>query len=143
MSEPAQSGSLALEPLWRPSEAAVAAANMTKFRTQVARDWQIGLKDTDVSVGMCGLLKRDVLADVDIGFAYLPQFGGQGFATEAALATMDYGRNTLGLKRIVAITAPDNEASQNVLRKIGLRYEKTLQLPAYKTDSLLFTPAAD
>jgi len=52
MSEPAQSGSvgvgsLQLEPLWRPSEAAVAAANITKFRTQVARDWQIGLKDTD------------------------------------------------------------------------------------------------
>ena len=47
MSEPAQIGSLAAEPLWRPSDAAVAAANMTKFRTQVARDWQIGLKDTD------------------------------------------------------------------------------------------------
>ena len=46
MSEPAQTRDPA-EPLWRPSDAAVAAANMTKFRTQVARDWQIGLKDTD------------------------------------------------------------------------------------------------
>src|SRR3954469_21246520 len=51
MSEPAHTGSQNVgsgaEPLWRPSEAAIAAAHMTKFRTQVARDWQIGLKDTD------------------------------------------------------------------------------------------------
>jgi RimJ/RimL family protein N-acetyltransferase len=88
-------------------------------------------------------LKREMLEDVDIGFAYLPQFGGRGYATEAAQATLHYGRTVHGLKRIVAITAPDNEASQNVLKKIGLRYERTLRLPAYKDDSFLFTPATE
>ena len=100
----------------------------------------VSLKATGAPIGMCGLLKRDVLADVDVGFAYLPQFSGQGYATEAALATVHYGRNILGLKRIVAITAPDNEASQKVLRKLGLRHTQTLQLPAYKGPSFLFTP---
>lgn len=103
--------------------------------------FHVALKDGGASIGMCGLLKREVLEDVDIGFAYLPQFGGQGYATEAALGTMQYGQTVLGLKRIVAITAPDNEASQNVLRKIGLHHARTIKLPAYKDDSLLFTPA--
>lgn len=105
--------------------------------------FHVSLKHDGTPIGMCGLLKREVLADVDVGFAYLPQFSGQGYATEAARATIDYGRTVLGLKRIVAITAPDNEGSQNVLRKIGLRHERTLKLPAYQTDSLLFTPVAE
>ncbi len=105
--------------------------------------FHVSLKAGGTPIGMCGLLKREALDDVDVGFAYLPQFSGQGYATEAARATLDYGRTVLGLKRIVAITAPENEGSQNVLRKIGLRHEKTLKLPAYQTDSLLFTPAAE
>ena len=105
--------------------------------------FHVALKDGDTPIGICGLLKREVLEDVDIGFAYLPRFGGRGYATEAALATMHYGQTVLGLKRIVAITAPDNEASQNVLRKIGLRHEKTIKLPAYKDDSFLFAPSSD
>jgi RimJ/RimL family protein N-acetyltransferase len=102
--------------------------------------FHVSLKDAGTAIGMCGLLKRDVLEDVDIGFAYLPQYGGKGYATEAALAMIHYGHVALGLKRIVAITAPDNEASQNVLRKIGLHHQKTIQLPAYKGDSFLFAP---
>jgi RimJ/RimL family protein N-acetyltransferase len=103
--------------------------------------FQVSLKGSGEAIGMCGLLKRDVLEDVDIGFAYLPQFSGRGYATEAALATMHYGRDVLGLKRIVALTAPGNAASQNVLRKLGLRHTQTLRLPAYQDDSFLFTPA--
>jgi [ribosomal protein S5]-alanine N-acetyltransferase len=103
----------------------------------------VSLKSDGTPIGMCGLLKREVLEDVDVGFAYLPRFSGQGYATEAARATIDYGRTVVGLKRIVAITAPDNAGSQNVLRKIGLRHEKTLKLPAYQTDSLLFTPGPE
>ena len=105
--------------------------------------FHVSLKPDGTPIGMCGLLRREVLDDVDVGFAYLPRFSGQGYATEAARATIDYGRTALGLKRIVAITAPDNAGSQAVLRKIGLRHEQTLRLPAYKTESLLFTPAAE
>lgn len=101
----------------------------------------VELRASDEPIGICGLLKRDVLEDVDVGFGFLTRFGGKGYATEAAAATLHYGHTVIGLKRIVAITAPDNEGSGNVLRKIGLQHTQTLRLPAYKTDSLLFTPA--
>ena len=58
--------------------------------------YHVSLKADGTPIGMCGLLKRDTLDDVDVGFAYLPQFGGQGYATEAARATLNYGRTVLG-----------------------------------------------
>lgn len=103
--------------------------------------FHVRLKAAGTPIGMCGLLKRDTLEDVDVGFAYLPQFVGQGYATEAARATLHYGRTVLGLKRIVAITAPDNASSIKVLRKIGLHHTSTLKVSGYQSDSLLFTPA--
>ena len=86
------------------------------------------LKEGAVPIGMCGLLKRESLADVDIGFAFLPAFWSRGYALESALAVKAYGQNTLGLKRIVAITNPDNEASIKLLEKIGLKYESMIRL---------------
>jgi len=101
----------------------------------------VSRKDDGAPLGMCGLLKRPVLEDVDVGFGFLTRHGGFGYATEAAAATLHYGRTVLGLKRIVAITAPDNTASGHVLEKIGLRFERVLSLPGYQTPSRLFTPA--
>jgi len=98
------------------------------------------LKETGAAIGICGLLKRDSLEDVDIGFAFLERFRRQGFAYEAAAAVMEYGRNSLGLKRIVAITSPDNEASIRVLEKIGLQFEKMIRMPGSGEDTRLFVP---
>ena len=86
------------------------------------------LKEGGVPIGMCGLLKRESLADVDIGFAFLPAFWSRGYALESASAVKAYGLNTLGLKRIVAITNPDNEASIKLLEKIGLKYERMIRM---------------
>lgn len=88
------------------------------------------LKDGAVPIGMCGLLKREALADVDIGFAFLPGYWSKGYALESALAVKTYGLDTLGLKRIVAITNPDNEASIKLLEKIGLKYERLIRMSA-------------
>jgi RimJ/RimL family protein N-acetyltransferase len=74
-------------------------------------------------LGMCGLIKRDALADVDLGFAFLPQHWGQGYAVEAAAGTLAYARVPLGLKRVLAITDPQNEASMRVLAKLGFTRE--------------------
>ena len=82
------------------------------------------LKDSEVPIGICGLLKRDSLPDVDIGFAFLPQFRSQGYAHEAASAVMIHGRDDLGLNRIVAIVSPDNERSIKLLGKLGLKFER-------------------
>ncbi len=101
--------------------------------------WAVELKDSYELVGMCGLIKRDTLPDVDIGFAYLERFRSKGYATEAGRAVMEYGRNTLNIPRIVGITAPDNTASMNVLQKIGLRFDKII--PSGDGESRLFVPA--
>ena len=102
----------------------------------------VELKGTTTPIGMCGLIKREGLDDVDIGYAFLPRFWSKGFAFESAAAVMKYGREVLGLKRIIAITSLDNESSIKVLEKIGLRFEKIIRLPGYNEDSRLFTPDA-
>lgn len=88
----------------------------------------VELKDSGTPIGNCGLVKRDGLDDVDIGFAFLPEFHYRGFAFEAAAAVLAHAR-TLGLERIVAIVTPSNQRSIRLLEKIGLRFERTLTLP--------------
>jgi RimJ/RimL family protein N-acetyltransferase len=102
--------------------------------------FRVELKDTGAPIGLCGLLKRDYLDDVDIGFAFLPEFWSKGYAYESAAAIMTFGRESLGLKRIVGITAPDNHGSMRVLRKIGLEFESMIRRPGETEDTRLFTP---
>lgn len=80
------------------------------------------------SLGVCGLLRRDHLADVDLGFALLPEHRSHGYAREAAEATLAWGRKRLGLSRVVAIVAAENEASLALLRRLGFRRERALEL---------------
>jgi len=98
----------------------------------------VELKENGESIGMCGLLKRDSLPDVDVGFAFLPSFWSQGYAFESAAAVMNYGREVLGLRRIVAITSPDNNASIRLLEKIGLRFEGMVRLASDQPEVRLF-----
>ena len=86
------------------------------------------LKD-GTPIGMCGLIKRDGLDDADIGFAFMPEWRGQGYAVEAARASLVYGREVLNKSRVVAIVLPSNTASVALLTKIGCRFEKMVQLP--------------
>jgi [ribosomal protein S5]-alanine N-acetyltransferase len=96
------------------------------------------LKETNESIGMCGLIRRDGLEDVDIGYALLPRFWDRGYAVEAARATKAYAKDVIGLKRIVAIVDPANEGSIRVVEKIGLHYEKMVRLSADDIDLKLF-----
>ena len=86
------------------------------------------LKQGGAPAGLCGLIKRDSLADVDIGFAFLPRFRGRGYAYEAAAAVVAYGKSAFGLKRLVAITSPDNDTSAGLLEKLGFHFEGTVRL---------------
>jgi RimJ/RimL family protein N-acetyltransferase len=72
-------------------------------------------------------VKRDFLADVDIGFALLPGFWGQGYAYEAASAVMEHAKGALGLKRLVAITNPDNQSSIRLLEKLGFQFDRMIR----------------
>ena len=79
------------------------------------------------AMGICGLIKRDTLPDVDIGYALLPEYVGQGYAQEAAQATVELARERFGLTRLVAITTPSNEASARLLIRLGMTLEKHIQ----------------
>lgn len=98
----------------------------------------VSLKETNESIGMCGLIKRDGLENVDIGYALLPKFWSRGYAVEAARAVKEYAKDVIGLKRLVAIVDPANEGSIRVLERIGLRYEKMIGLSADDIELKLF-----
>jgi len=94
-------------------------------------------------IGMCGLIKRDTLPDVDLGYAFLPQARGGGYAFEAASATMTYARETLNMQRVLAIVSPGNASSIALLEKLGFRFEKSLRLPPKKDQETLLYAAGD
>ena len=102
----------------------------------------VELKDSGAPIGICGLLKRESLGDVDIGFAFLRRYWSQGYARESAAAVMHYGWTTLRLPRIVAITKPTNQASIALLEKLGLRFEKIIALPNHGGENKLFAVGA-
>jgi RimJ/RimL family protein N-acetyltransferase len=83
----------------------------------------VALRSSGTPIGICGLLKRDALDDVDVGFAFLPEHCGKGYGLESASAVLADARSSLGLRRVVAITDPDNAASIRLLEKLGLAFE--------------------
>jgi [ribosomal protein S5]-alanine N-acetyltransferase len=89
--------------------------------------YRVELKSTGEVIGMCGLIKRDTLPDVDIGYAFLPAHWGKGYAEEATRATLSHARDALGMPRVVAIVTPTNAPSIRLLEKIGLRYERDFE----------------
>ena len=95
-------------------------------------------KEDGAPMGLCGLIKRDTLDDVDIGYAFLPRFVGKGYAFEAAEATWRHARETLRLPRLVAIVSPDNAASIKLLEKLGLRFETALKMKDDGSDTALY-----
>src|SRR5215203_5977420 len=97
-----------------------------------------GLRESHTPIGMCGLIKREELPDVDIGFAFLPDFWNKGLAFEAAGAVMKYGHEKLKLKRIVAITSLDNDASIKLLQRLGLTFERVIKLSEDREQVKLF-----
>jgi RimJ/RimL family protein N-acetyltransferase len=99
----------------------------------------VTLNDTGQPIGMCGLIKRDTLEDVDIGYAFLPDFWGRGYAVEAAQAVMNHAKEVLGLKRVVAIVDPVNAGSIRVLEKIGMAFEKMVRLSEDDIDLRLYS----
>lgn len=100
--------------------------------------WLLERKTDSVPVGIAGLVKRDFLEDVDIGYALLPRFYGQGYAVEAAEAIMSFAKQKLALPRLAAITIETNKPSQRVLEKIGLRFEQMFQAPDDEEELMLY-----
>jgi RimJ/RimL family protein N-acetyltransferase len=94
------------------------------------------------SLGLCGIVKRDTLPEPDIGFAFLERYSAQGYALEAAKATMDYAIQDLHLPRVLAITLPHNARSIKLLQRLGFVYERPIKLTPEKDGLMLYAYSA-
>ena len=101
---------------------------LTLFKTYGFCLYIVCQRESNTVVGLCGLIKREELEDVDIGFAILTDYQGNGYVSEAAMAVKNHAFDTLGLKRLVGITDKLNKGSIRVLEKIGMTFENHLKL---------------
>ncbi|UYQ91259.1 GNAT family N-acetyltransferase [Chitinophaga horti] len=88
--------------------------------------WVVVSKATLRPAGMCGFFKRAYLDVPDLGFAFLPEYEGKGYAREAVTACLDYARTSLGLQSLLAITLPHNDRCISLLERTGFRFLKTI-----------------
>ncbi|MDJ0958089.1 MAG: GNAT family N-acetyltransferase [Arenicellales bacterium] len=100
--------------------------------------WRVGLQAGGASIGMVGLIKREQLVDVDLGYALLAEYCGKGYALEVTSAVMTYVRERLGYRRVVAVVNKDNEPSVKLLKKLGFEYERMVQLNEEDEEAQLF-----
>jgi len=100
--------------------------------------WQVRRRSDGMAMGLCGLLKRDSLDSPDIGFAFSPAFWGQGYARDAARATLDHAREGFGLPRILAIVSPANARSIQLLESLGLCADSRIRLSADAEEVTLY-----
>lgn len=101
----------------------------------------VELKGSSEPIGICGLIKREGLPDVDLGFAFLPRHRRRGYAREAALGVLAYARGVLGLSRIVAIVSQDNAPSCRLLEILGFQREGRVRLKAGDAELALYASA--
>ncbi|MFD1615720.1 GNAT family N-acetyltransferase [Gelatiniphilus marinus] len=86
--------------------------------------YKLSLKENNKPIGTCGLAKREKLDNADIGFAFLPEYEGQGFGFEASVEIIKLAKLKFKLKKVVAITMPSNIKSIKLLEKLGFALEK-------------------
>ena len=86
------------------------------------------LKNSNTPIGMCGLLKRDELEYPDLGYAFLAEFCGEGYASEAAKKTLTVTIQTCSLDTVLAVTLQDNARSNQLLEKLGFSFKETMEL---------------
>lgn len=93
-------------------------------------------KEDRQAIGLCGLVQRDELPGVDIGYAYLPEFGRRGYAYEANQGLLKYAKQVLSMRELLAIVSPHNLASSQLLEKLGFKFESNFTLAAGDTVKL-------
>lgn len=126
----------------RTTEQAIAYLENGPIKSYRENGFGLGMvetKNNKLPIGMCGIIKRNTLENPDIGFAFLPQFMGKGYAFEIAHATLAYATRQLKLPTIYAITVPYNIRSIGLLEKIGLKFIKKINAPKDNEELLLYS----
>jgi [ribosomal protein S5]-alanine N-acetyltransferase len=111
---------------------------------QMYKDFGLGLllvtlKENAVPIGLCGLIKRPSLENIDLGYAFLPEYTGKGYAFEATKAVIQFGKEQLSIDKIVAITTIDNLNSEKVLLKLGFSFDSLIKENNDSEELKLFT----
>lgn len=88
----------------------------------------VSLRKTGTLVGICGVLKRPELDSPDLGYAFLPEYCNQGYATEASIGVLQHVVKALSLDTVLAVTFPSNKGSNRVLTKVGFELKGTIEL---------------
>ena len=121
------------------ARAAVEAGPLRLYAEYGYGPFRIRRRADGEDMGICGLFRRDVLDDPDIGFAILPDYCGQGYGFEASVAVLEHARDVLELPRVTAIVSPHNAASIGLLEKLGMRYERPIRMPGDDHDVRLYS----
>lgn len=93
--------------------------------------WVVIEKETSMPIGWCGLKYHEDLKVVDLGYRFLENKWGKGYATESAVDSLNYGFNNLNLTKIIGRASVDNPASINIFKKLGMRFVKTESFPEH------------
>ncbi|TXF76060.1 GNAT family N-acetyltransferase [Chryseobacterium sp.] len=105
----------------------------TRFRPQIEKlgygNYLITRKEDKLKIGSVGIFEREGMEIHDIGFSFLGEFEGKGYGFEAASELMKQAFAHFGLKKVSAVTSKDNFASQKLIEKLGLRFQKLVFLP--------------
>ncbi|MEO0572296.1 MAG: GNAT family N-acetyltransferase [Bacteroidota bacterium] len=116
---------------------------ITKITPQLQRlgysNYTVIRKMDGKKVGSCGLYDRNGLDGIDLGFAFLPEYEGQGYAFEAAHRLLQAAVQEFGLTHLSAITAKDNYASQKLLKKLKFKVADKVTLPNGFQELFLYT----
>ncbi len=104
------------------------AAQQAHWEKHGYGNWGLLPRDESDIIGWAGLQYLPELDEIEVGFLLDRPFWGKGYATEAALASLDFGFQHLALDRIIALVHSDNLASRRVIEKCGLYYVDTISL---------------
>ncbi len=105
--------------------------------------WAVIEKSSQQIIGMCGLVKRDNLPHTDLGYSFLPEYFGHGYAFEAAQATVHSAKNQFQLQKLLAIVNVENAASRKLLEKLGFQYQRMIALYDNELDLCLYAIALE
>ena len=96
-----------------------------KASTSIFGYWVVEERCSGAFIGWLALKRLDKTNDIEVGYRFLEQFWGKGYATEGSQELLKYAFQTLNLPRVVAIALEENLASTRVMKKLGMRYVKT------------------
>ncbi len=120
------------------AEQRIINGHLKSYETHGFGFYKVELKASKKTIGTCGLIKRDTLEDVDIGFAFLPDYEGKGYGYESSKAILKLAKEVFKLKKVIAITLPTNQPSIHLIEKLGLSFQKKVKPFENDEELLLF-----